>query len=168
MTKVIRELFRLDSSGSKNRPDFVVLPDSTVGLYDRPSFDSDHNQDGVGALVIVELKRPGVVLGNKEKSQVWGYVKELREKGLISTDTRVTGFLLGDMIAPQEGEVSKHGDRTVIRPTLYTSFIGQAEKRMMNLHKRLSDAPFMKKALETVGPETDDLDLLRSQEPRPV
>jgi len=35
---------------------------------------------------------------------------------------------------------------------LYTAFVGQAEKRMMNLHKRLSDALFMQKILEEEMP----------------
>jgi len=152
MTKVIRELFKVDDTGSRKRPDFAILPDSTVGFYDRPAFDNEHNQDGVDTLIIVELKKPGVPLGNGEKTQVWEYIKELRGKGLISTNTRVTGFLLGDSIAPQEGDPHTIGDRTVIRPMLYNTFVGQAEKRMMNLHKRLSDAPFMKKILENEAP----------------
>lgn len=160
MTKVIRELFNADDTGSLRRPDFAILPDSTVGFYDRPAFDHEHNQSGVDTLVIVELKRPGIPLSSKEKLQVWNYVKELRQKGLISADTHVTGFLLGDRIAPQEGEPSKHGDRTVIRPMLYNTFIGQAEKRMMNLHKRLTDAPFMKKAMEPGSSVQGSLTLL--------
>ncbi|MEM6621967.1 MAG: ATP-binding protein [Pseudomonadota bacterium] len=143
MTRVIRELFGVEDSGSRQRPDFAILPDSTVGFYDRPSFDEEHNQDGCDTLIIVELKKPGVPLGGDEKKQVWGYIKELREKGHISTDTRVTGFLLGDEIEPQEGDPERHGDRTIIRPMLYATFIGQAEKRMMNLHERLAEAPFL-------------------------
>lgn len=159
MTKVIRELFKTADTGSRSRPDFVILPDSTVGFYDIPAFDDEHNQCGVDMLVIVELKRPGVPLGHEEKSQVWGYVKELRGKGLISGSTRVTGFLLGDRIAPQESDPLRPSDRTVIRPMLYTAFVGQAEKRMLNLHKRLIDAPFMRKVLEPSVPVQNELTL---------
>lgn len=148
MTRVIKELFGGKQTGSRSRPDFAILPDSTVGFYDLPSFDEEHNQDGCDALIIVELKKPGVPLGGEEKKQVWRYVKELREKGFVSTSTRVTGFLLGDQIEPQEGEPERHGDRTIIRPMLYSTFIGQAEKRMMDLHKRLADAPFMQEYSE--------------------
>jgi len=115
MTKVIRELFKVEDTGSHKRQDFAILPESTVGFYDRPTFDTDHNQSGVDTLVIVELKKPRVPLGQEEKAQVWGYVKELRLKGLISMRTRVTGFLLGCEIAPQ-GEPSTHGGRTIVRP----------------------------------------------------
>lgn len=159
MTKVIRELFKAQDSGSARRPDFVILPDSTVGFYDRPAFDSEHNQCGVDTLIIVELKRPGVPLDSKEKNQVWSYVKELRQKGLITNDTRVTGFLLGDRIAPQEAEPLSQGNGTRIVPMLYTSFVGQAEKRMMNLHKRLTDAPFMVRAMNSSGSVQESLDL---------
>ncbi len=157
MTKVIKELFKVDDTGSRKRPDFAILPDSTVGFYDVPAFDDEHNQCGVEALVIVELKRPGVPLGHEEKSQVWQYIKELRGKGLISANTKVTGFILGDSIAPQEGEPLKPSDQTVIRPMLYTAFIGQAEKRMLNLHRRLTNAPFMRVAEKTASPVQPDL-----------
>ena len=32
MTKVIQKLFKVAETGSQNRPDFVILPDSTIGL----------------------------------------------------------------------------------------------------------------------------------------
>lgn len=157
MTRVVNQLFGLSEEGSLRRPDFVVLPDSTVGFYDRPSFDHEHNQSGVDTLIIVELKRPGVPLGSREKNQVWDYVKELRNKGLISSDTYVTGYLLGDSIEKQESEPLRVGDRTIIRPMLYNTFIGQAEKRMLNLHAKLMDAPFMIEALKAAEPVQADL-----------
>ncbi len=164
MTRVIRELFGGKEQGSLKRPDFAVLPDSTVGFYELPSYDGDHNQSGCDTLIIVELKRPGVPLGIDEKNQVWGYIRELREKGYVTRDTRVTGFLLGDEIEPQEGDPMTHGDRTVIKPILYNTFIGQAEKRMMNLHERLSDAPFMKRITDVSPDVQETMDLVQSDQ----
>jgi Histidine kinase-, DNA gyrase B-, and HSP90-like ATPase len=158
MTSVIQKLFKAHGTGSLQRPDFAILPDGTVGFYDRPSFDTSHNQSGVDTLIIVELKRPSVPLGAKEKDQVWSYITELREKGLITSDTRVTGFLMGSVIAPYQGDEVTHGDRTRIRPMLYTTFIGQAEKRMMNLHRRLTEAPFLQTLLPP--PESRQISLL--------
>jgi len=143
MTTVIRQLFGGAERGSLNRPDFVALPDSTVGIYARPSFDGEHNEDGVEAVVIVELKKPGVAIGDREKSQVWKYVKELKQRGYVKETTIVTGFVLGDQIEPGEAEPRHDGDRSIIRPMLYSTFIGQAEKRMLNLHRRLQEAPVM-------------------------
>lgn len=150
MTRVIRQLFGKDDTGSRNRPDFVVLPDSTLGFYSRPSFDSSFNELGTEVLVIVELKKPGVAIGTEEKSQVWKYVKELLSKGYVTDRTQVYGYALGDLIDPTDTGERREGDRVVIRPMLYSTFIGQAEKRMLNLHRRLVEAPFMKEALKDI------------------
>ena len=75
MTTVIRKLFSGKIKASRNRPDLVTsTPDSTVGFYARPSFDAEFNERGTEALVIVELKRPGVPIRDVEKAQVWKYV----------------------------------------------------------------------------------------------
>ena len=148
MTSVIRKFFDKKASGSLNRPDFVIRPDSSIGFYSRPSFDGEFNESGTDALVVVELKKPGVLLGEDEKAQAWKYIKELKQKGYVTDSTRVSAFVLGDIIDPNEVEPRLEGDRVVIRPQLYSTFIGQAEKRMMNLSKRLSDAPFMREILE--------------------
>ena len=147
MPTVIKTLFDGQQRGSRNRPDFVVTPSSSVGFYARPSFDADANENGTEVLIIVELKKPGVILGTDEKAQFWKYVRELIQKGYVTDRMTVFGYVLGDRIDPTETGERKEGDRTIIRPMLYSSFIGQAEKRMLNLHRRLTDAPFMKAAL---------------------
>jgi hypothetical protein len=124
MTTVIKTLFDGKQSGSRHRPDFVVTPDSSVGFYARPAFDSDANENGTEVLIIVELKRPGVMLGTDEKAQVWKYVKELIQKGYVTDRTTVFGYVLGDRIDPTETGERKEGDRITIRPMLYSSFVG--------------------------------------------
>jgi len=99
MTAVIRDLFGdKNGKGTLNRPDFVILPDSSIGFYARSSYDEDYNEDGVEHVVIVDLKTTGLSLGAKEKDQVWKYVKELKRKGHIKQTTKVDGFILGDQI----------------------------------------------------------------------
>ena len=144
MTTVIRHLFGDKSPASRNRPDFAISPEGTVGLYARPFFDADANEAGTDTLIIVELKKPGVRLGADEKGQVWKYVKELARLGHVTDRTSVVGYVLGDSLEPEEVGERREGDRTVIRPMLYSTFIGQAEKRMLNLHRKLADAPFMR------------------------
>lgn len=152
MTAVIKRLFGGDQPGSRNRPDFAITPDSTVGFYSRPAFDGEANEVGTDTLVIVELKKPGVRIGAEEKGQVWRYVTELIEAGHVTESTYVMGWVLGDAIRPAEARERREGDRVVIRPLLYSNFIGQAEKRMMNLHQKLMEAPFMKQILADLEP----------------
>ena len=144
MTKVIQTLFGAkDGRGSRNRPDFVVLDDSSVGLYARSSYDDQSNEDGIEHLVVIDLKTTGLPLGSKEKGQVWKYVKELRERGHLRPTTKVDGFILGDRIEPGEAEPRNEGDNVRIVPMLYDTIIRRAEKRLMNLHAKVRTAPFL-------------------------
>ncbi|CAO3448754.1 ATP-binding protein [Azospirillum largimobile] len=157
MTTVIKQLFGGNQRGSLNRPDFVVVPDGSVGFYSRPSFDTEFNENGIDVLVIVELKSPGVPVGSDEKGQVWKYIRELMKKGYVTDRTSVYGYVLGDRIDSIDGGERKEGDRIFIRPMLYNTFVGQGEKRMLNLHRRLLDAPFMQAAMAEflVKPEVE-------------
>ena len=144
MTKVIQNLFGAkNSTGSRNRPDFVVLDDSSIGLYARSSYDEQSNEDGIEHLVIIDLKTTGLALGSKEKEQVWKYVKELRIRGHLRAATKVDGFVLGDRIEAGEAEPRNEGDRVRITPMLYDTIIRRAEKRLLNLHAKVKAAPFL-------------------------
>lgn len=145
MTTVIRELFGdKTGKGTMNRPDFVALPDCSIGFYARSSYDEDYNEDGVEHVVIVDLKTTKLPLGSKEKEQVWKYVKELKGKGYIKKATKVNGFVLGDEIEPGEGGTRTEDDNQVkIIPMLYETILCRAEKRLLNLHSKVKDAPFL-------------------------
>ena len=137
MMTVIQKLFKVEMAASRNRPDFVMTPNSTLGFYSLPAFDPEtHNIIGTSRLVIVELKRSGVLLGSEEKQQVWKYVKELTAKGLVTDGTQVAGFVLDEHVEAAEASVLTEPENQVrIRPLLYSSFLTQAEKRMFNLRK---------------------------------
>ena len=144
MTNVIKTVFKDEGGkGSRNRPDFVALPDSSVGFYARASYDENHDEDGVEHLVIIDLKTTGLALGSKEKNQVWKYVKELREKGYLKKYTRVDGYVLGDKIEAGENEPITHGDEVKISPLLYDTILIRAEKRLLSLHNKVKEAPFL-------------------------
>lgn len=145
MTNVIRELFRnKKGKGSLNRPDFVILPDSSVGFYACSSYDEEYNEDGVEHVVIVDLKTTKLSLGSKEKEQVWKYVKELKAKGHVKKSTKVDGFILGDQIEAGESGIRTEDDNQVkIIPMLYSTILTRAEKRLLNLHSKVKDAPFL-------------------------
>jgi hypothetical protein len=144
MSEVIKRLLGGTAQGSLNRPDFVILPDGSVGLFARPAFDDQHEVIGVAHLVVVELKRPGIPIGMDQKNQAWKYVVELQTHGLVDDSTRITCFVLGSRLTPREG-VREEG-RTKIIPMAYETFIRRAETRMLNLYARLSEAPFLREA----------------------
>lgn len=149
MTNVIRKLFGAEITGSRNRPDFVILPDGSVGAYYYPTYDDYAGESGVARLVIVELKKPGIPIGDKEKSQCWKYVSELYRKGLIQDSSRVTCFVLGDSVDPFEGRERKEFDgRVVIQPMDYNIVIERAKSRLLKLYDRVKGAPFLQGKVE--------------------
>ncbi len=147
MTRVAQNIFKQHGvTGSRNRPDFVVLPDGTSGLYSYPRYDDAGSEDGTDHLVIIELKKPGVSIGDEHKAQCWKYVKELYRKGFLQDSvTKVTCFVLGSHVDPQEvsARVEKEG-MVNIRPMLFTTVLERAKSRLLKLHDRVKNAPFLK------------------------
>lgn len=164
MTEVIRAIFG-DSKGrgSRNRPDFVALSDTSVGLYARSSYDGNFDDDGVEHLVIIDLKTTGLAIGSKEKDQVWKYVKELRQRGHIRATTRVDGFILGDRIEAGEEETFSQGNMVAIRPVLYDTILRRAEKRMLNLYAKVEDAPFLIQADSSLRAFAEPIPVVQQQ-----
>lgn len=145
MTTVIREIFgNKTKTGSLNRPDFVIVPEGSVGFYSREAYGADHEVNGVASLVVAEIKRPGIPISGPHKEQAWKYVSELLSRGLIDRSTMVHCFVLGSEIDPAEADPITRGyDRVVISPIAYPTFIRRGERRMMDLKNKLSEAPPM-------------------------
>jgi hypothetical protein len=146
MTEVIRKLFGGSEAGSRNRPDFVIIPEEgSIGFYSRDSHGPDHEVNGVESLVIAEIKRPGIEIGSDQKSQAWKYVKELLSRGLIAESTSVNCFVLGLLVDQTEARPRTELDgRVTIYPMTYDVFIRRAERRMLSLREKLRDAPFLR------------------------
>jgi hypothetical protein len=144
MTEVIQRLFGATMTGSRNRPDFVIVPEGSVGFYSRDAYDSGHEVGGVARLVVAEIKKVGVTIGMDQKQQAWKYVSELLRKGLLDETTEVTCFVLGSRVDPTEiGESTHNNGRVKVLPMAYDVFIRRAERRMLGLREKLRDAPFM-------------------------
>ena len=144
MTRVIQDLFGVSISGTRKRPDFVVLPKSSVGLYSYPKYDEEGAEIGTDRLVIIELKAPGVPISANEIAQPYKYISELFDKGLLQRNiSRVMCFVIGDSIDDSEnGETTKMNNTVIIKPLLYDIVIKRAKSRLFNLFDKLKDAPF--------------------------
>lgn len=144
MTKVIDKMFNKEVKASKRRPDFVILTDSTVGLYSYPLYDENGSELGVDKLTIVELKKPTIRISTKEKGQCWEYVKELTKHGLLTNDTQVTCFVLGSSIDPLENSSTNHNsDKVRIIPLRYSIIVERAKSRLLKLYDKVRQAPFL-------------------------
>lgn len=85
MTNVIKTIFKDEGGkGTRNRPDFVALPDSSVGFYARASYDENHDEDGIEHLVIIDLKTTGLALGPVLMASCLGTRLSLARMSLLS------------------------------------------------------------------------------------
>lgn len=143
MTTVIQKLFNGKSKGSLKRPDFAILPDGTVGLYSYYRFDDEGAEVDVARLTIVELKRPGVEIGEDEISQCYKYIVELMRKGYITKTTKVTGFIVGEEVDQFHAAKQERGDFITLQPLLFETIIKRAKSRLLKLYDTVRDVPFL-------------------------
>jgi hypothetical protein len=172
MTSVIQEIFgRGDIKGSRNRPDFAIVPDGSVGLYSYPEYDDQGAETGPSKLVIVELKAPNVPIGDAEKAQCWRYVRELLEKGLLTERTKVQGLVLGRTINQVDREErTELSGRVRIQPLDFGTALQRADSRLLKLRDKIKSAPFLQKAgidnfLEENDADPSELPLTKESAP---
>lgn len=145
MTRVIQELYPgANIKGSRNRPDFAIVPDGSVGLYSYDEFDTEGAEIGPEKIVIVELKAPNVPVGHEQKEQCYKYVRELAQKGLLTSHTTVRGFVLGRTVDPiDRGEKTEMDRRVIIIPLDFSTVLRRAESRLLKLYDKIKSAPFL-------------------------
>jgi Histidine kinase-, DNA gyrase B-, and HSP90-like ATPase len=137
LATVVKKLFKggvVDSP--KKRPDFVILPDSSIGLYSCDAFNENHEVAGVASVIIVELKKGGFTISYDEKDQAMKYAREIRGSGKVSKSTKITCYVLGASVEPSAEEPATDGSITVY-PRAYNTVLKQAHSRTFNLLNKL-------------------------------
>jgi len=125
---------------SSRRPDFVALPDaSSVSCYAADTYDDAGEVLGVRKVLIVELKRAGLVLGVKELRQAQDYALEIRKASLVSDSTEILAYVLGSGTdAGAKDDLVSGAIR--VRPVTYERILRRAHARTFNLQRLLSQA----------------------------
>src|ERR1035437_260671 len=166
MTRVIQELYPGSTlKGSRNRPDFAIVTDGSVGLYSYDEFDAEGAELGPERIIIVELKAPAVLVAHEQKEQCYKYVRELARKGLLTARTTVRGFVLGRSVNPiDRGEKTEMDGRVHILPMDFSTVLRRAASRLLKLHDKIKSAPFLKdrgidKFLDENGSAVGELNL---------
>ncbi|MBI3464918.1 MAG: ATP-binding protein [Planctomycetes bacterium] len=125
----------------RRRPDFVALPDSSIGVYGAAAYAETGGEiSGFKKVLIVELKRGGFNVTQKEMDQARDYAKELRKAGRVQPSTEIVAYVLGATL--EEGlTVAKYGERdeTFIIPMTYQTVLQRAHARTFNLQRRIEE-----------------------------
>jgi hypothetical protein len=149
-----------DNRPPNRRPDFVVLPESSIGAYCADSYDANGEISGIRKVAILELKKGGFCVTQKEADQARDYAKEIRKAGRVQATTEIVAYVLGAKL--EEGlESADYGDSTHIIPMVYQTVLRKAHQRTFNLQKRLIE---VQPALAS-DPEVDAVLTVDSQRP---
>jgi hypothetical protein len=127
-----------DYTPPKKRPDFVVLPETSIGAYCADAYDAGGEISGIRKVALLELKRGGFCVTQKESDQAREYAKEIRKGGKVSASTEIVAYVLGATIEPGL-ERTDYGNQLAIIPMIYQTVLRKAHQRTFNLKKRLKE-----------------------------
>jgi hypothetical protein len=113
------------------------LPDSSIGFYAADEF-AKGEVSGVRKILIIELKRGGFCITQKEVDQARDYAKELRTKGCAQLTTEIEAYVLGSSL--QDGLEEMKQGQTFVKPCPYDLILNRAHARTFNLQKRIMDS----------------------------
>lgn len=140
MTEVVRRFLNTKTAGtlSTNRPDFVALPDGSIGAYASDSYDEKGEVIGVDKALVVELKRGGFELTQAEVDQARDYGLEIRKAGAVHKHSLISAFVLGETLG-EELDVMTLGNPPYLHviPVTYDTILRRAQARTFHLHEKL-------------------------------
>lgn len=141
-----------DYKPPKRRPDFVVLPETSIGAYCADAYDAAGEISCIRKVAILELKKGGFCVTQKEADQARDYSKEIRKAGRVHATTEIVAYVLGATL--EEGlESADYGENTHIIPIVYQTVLRKAHQRTFNLQKRLQEI----QPAATSDPEVDEV-----------
>ena len=121
------------------RPDFVVLDDSSIGLYACDSYDDSGEVNGLAKVLLIELKRGGSNITKKESRQVEDYALEIQKSGKVNDSTLIDCYVLGSTIDCDRRRVGNR-EQITIMPQTYSTILRRAHARTFNLMKKIKTA----------------------------
>ncbi|RKD12487.1 hypothetical protein BCY91_12650 [Pelobium manganitolerans] len=125
-------------ANERKRPDFVILSNSSIGVYSCESFNEKHEPNDFSKIIIVELKRVGIPIDTKQKDQALLYARELRKSKKVSLNTPIVAYVLGSEIEPDANETFTEGSVNII-PCRYNIILAKAHSRTFNLIKKIEE-----------------------------
>lgn len=132
---IVQNLFNTSEvENPKNRPDFVILPDSSIGMYGSDRYDENGNIVGISKILILELKRGGSTITKKELRQAEDYALAIQKSGKLNNNTKIICYVLGSYV---DCEKSTSGANVEIIPYPYSTILRQANSRTFNLMERI-------------------------------
>ncbi|MGZ4133768.1 MAG: ATP-binding protein [Tumebacillaceae bacterium] len=126
----------------RNRPDIMVLGNSTMSAVCTEDFDGNSQLYQMQRILLIELKRGGFSIGRAEMNQATEYVEDLINSGHIDGSPLIHAFVVGHRVdrTLAKSKVRKAGDNETgrVEVTTYAQLVRTAEQRLFKLREHLS------------------------------
>ncbi len=141
MAEVIKRFLKApDTPTSRRRPDFVALPNASIGIYGAAAYDDKGESYGHRKVLIVELKNGGYEITQEEMDQGRNYAKELRTANTVQPTTEIIVYVMGATLEPGIQITSLGTNKeTQIIPMRYDNLLDRAQARTFHLQQRLQE-----------------------------
>ena len=137
-----KELESSAFQNSRQRPDLVVMANSTYSIVGTEVFDSyDQNLTRIQDVLIIELKRGKSAIGRIEMNQADGYVQDFLGSGAMDGTPMFRAFVVGYEIQPKTSREKDIKEEGVLRGRIIATTYGQltrsAHHRFFKLKEKI-------------------------------
>lgn len=124
----------------KRRPDLIFFDQSTIIPSSFNDWNSSKNLQETKRILIIELKKGGFAIKEKEMMQAFSYVNALKYSGSFPADVKITSYVVGNTIEPKMSDtLESEKDNISIYATTYRQLVSTAHKRMFSLRDYLKE-----------------------------
>lgn len=127
----------MDLNQAQTRPDLITSP---VRVWDTHAFDANGEVNGIAKVMILELKKGGFTISQKELDQARDYAIELKKANAIQVSTEVDCIVMGSKLNNFISNTELKEQKINIIPKTYEVVLRQADARLLNLRKRIEDS----------------------------
>lgn len=121
----------------QRRPDFIALPDRSIGVYAREDYDSDSEVCGIKKILIVELKKGGSIIKDTERRQAEDYAIALVNSGKLNEKTKIMCYVLGARV--QSKSITIPDENIEVIPCPYSTILQKAHARTFHLIRKIKE-----------------------------
>lgn len=123
---------KLDNA--KKRPDLVTAP---IGAWESNLYDDEGNVLRADKVLIIELKKGGFTIKQKEIDQARDYAIALKKTSSVDKETKIECFVLGSKLDQYVSSQRNDEQNIYVIPKTYENVLRQANARLFNLRKKI-------------------------------
>ena len=140
---IVKKIFKkkkIDVKKSRLRPDFVVLPDSVLGMHSVDRYSKETGEiEGIGKILLIELKKGGHKITLENRTQTENYMKIFYDEGIIDQSTLIDAYVLGCTVDCDEIDTGPN-KQNKITPMSFHVILSRAEKRLLGLRRKIRES----------------------------